>query len=181
MHSDPGDIKRILEGKTVPYYGGVRVNSSFHPEIHVSKFEVNPDLPLLVGIDPGYQHPSAVIAQVKRCSFDREHFIVLSEVTNLYDKTTFEFIEFDALEMKGLLAHLALFYPQHFDYAAYTQVRNTLLARSQDEHIDYTVLENHFTQIRFAIDKAANKKYTTNKDKETDRSIFLTKYGIRCR
>src|SRR6266705_534323 len=35
-HSNPDDIRRILEGKTVPYYGGIRVIETFHPEVHVA-------------------------------------------------------------------------------------------------------------------------------------------------
>ena len=178
MHTDPGDIKRILEGKTVPYYGGIRVNPHFHEESHVSKFTVDPDLPLFIGIDNGYQHPAAVVAQIKRCAFDCEHVITLSEVSNLYNATTQEFIEQDVLEQKGLLAHLALFYPEHFDYYAYTQLRNKLLVNTEDTRLDYTALQNYFSKIRVAIDRSSVKKSSTNKDRETDRSILLTHYGI---
>ena len=172
------DIKRILEGKTVPYYGGVRVIESFHTEIHVNKFDYDPTLPLFIGIDGGYQHPAVTFSQIRRCSYEKEHYITLSEITNLFNITTWELVEHNKQDLLGILPHLALFYPSHFDYNAYTSIRNHLL---NNETIDFSILEQHFNKIRFCIDRAGDAKSGKNKDAKSDRLILLTEYGIRCK
>ncbi len=179
QHSDPNDIKRILSGKTIPYYGGVKVIRTFYPEIHVSSFETDKDLPLLVAIDTGIQHPAATFSQIKRCSFDKEHFITLSEISNLYDKTIEQFTTFNQQHLLGILPHLALFYPSYFDYTAYTQVRDHLLANAIEGRLNYQILQEHFRTIRFAIDKSANKR--SEIDRESSRSVLLNKFGISTR
>ncbi len=178
QHSDPADIKRILGGQTVPYYGGVRVNTHFHPEVHVNSFEVDKDLPLFVGLDNGYQHPAAIIGQIKRCSFEQEHFIALTEITNLYNVTTNEFIELDEQDRKGLLAHLGLFYPDHFDYIRYKQVREGLIRANKDQPLPYEILQQHFLHVRIAIDRSSVKTSASRRDRQTDRGILLNEYGI---
>jgi len=183
QHSDPNDIKRILGGKTIAYYGGVKVIPKFISEIHVSHFDLIEDLPLFVSIDPGTQHPAVIISQIRRCDYGKEHYIRLSEITNIYDKTTHKLVELHDGPFLGILAHLALFYPSYFDYSSYKKTRARLLKDKEDENprIDYRLLEEYFQNIQFCIDRGGNKKYSTNKDRETDRSILLTHYGIRCR
>jgi len=188
QHSDPKDILRILEGKTIPYYGGVRVISTFEPEIHVSRFEVDSDLPLFVGIDPGTQHPAVTFSQIKRCSYEKEHYIRLSEITNLYDKTTYELADFDQQSFLGILQHLGLFYSSHFDLDAYSEIFDRYKKLKKEDEPDLALmssysqmLENYFDKIRFCIDRSGEKRYSTNKDKETDRTILLNYYGIRCK
>lgn len=182
QHSDPNDIKRILEGKTIPYYGGVKVIPTFHSEVHVDKFEVDKELPLFVGIDPGYQHPAVIFTQIKRCSYDKEHVIRLSEISNLYNKTTEELATWSESDKLGILSHLGLFYPSHFDCKTYTEARRKLLESADDYgRINYPVLEQYFSNIRFCIDRASEKQQASNKDRETDRSILLLHYGIRAK
>lgn len=182
QHSDPNDIKRILAGKSIPYYGGVKVIPSFYSELHVNSFEVDKDLPLFVSIDQGIQHPSVTISQIKRCSYEKEHFITLSEITNLYDKTTHELADYEQGSFKGILQHLRDFYPSHFDYTAYSQVRNHLLKNQDSQEIqDLSILQNHFPNIFFCIDRSANKVQPSSKDRETDRGILLKYYGIKCK
>lgn len=178
MHSDKSDIQRIIEGKTVPYYGGKRVITSFYPEIHVAKFTYDKDLPLLISIDPGLQHPAAVFSQIKRCAFGQEHYISLSEISNLYDITIWDFVEKEDNEYLGILPHIALFYPEHFDYTFYKQLRDRM---KDSGTIDALTLSQHFHNIRFAIDKAANKRSAKNKDKLSDRQILYLDYGIQCK
>jgi hypothetical protein len=183
QHNDPNDVKRILAGKSIPYYGGIKVIPSFYPELHVNTFTVDKDLPLFVSIDQGLQHPSVTFSQIKRCDYDKEHFITLSEITNLYDKTTHELAFYEQGPYLGVLQHLALFYPDHFDLIAYTQVRDSLLKYqdSSDQRVDLSILENHFSKIFFCIDKSANKVQPSSKDRESDRSILLFSYGINCK
>ena len=183
QHSNPGDIKRILEGKTVPYYGGIRVIETFQPEVHVDSFLVDKDLPLLVSIDQGGQHPAVTFSQIKRCSYEREHYITLSEISNLYDKTTIDLAEFESGDLLGIIPHLGLFYPEHFDYVAYKQVRSSLLKSVDNDasKLNAIVLQQHFAKVRFCIDKSANKRHPSNKDRQSDNSILLKQYGIRCR
>jgi hypothetical protein len=181
-HSNIDDIRRILEGKTVPYYGGIRVVETFHPELHVANFNVDPTLPLFIGIDPGGQHPGVTFNQIKKCAYDKDHYITLSEISNLYHKTTYELADYRNADQLGILQHLADFYPEHFDLEAYTQVRNRLLASVEDPaRINSTILENHFHNIFFCIDKSGDSKSRTNRDAKSDRTILLTEYGIRCR
>jgi hypothetical protein len=181
QHPDPGDIKRILEGKTVPYYGGIRVVSTFYPEAHVSKFHVDEELPLFVGIDPGTQHPGVIFSQIKHCGYEKEHFMSLSEISNVYDKSTHQLVELQAGEIVGILGHLGIFYPEFFDLEAYKQIRESLVKNSEDGKFDYSILEGHFSKVLFCIDRSGEKTYSTSKDRETDRSILLTHYGIRCK
>ena len=178
-HSNPDDIRRILEGKTVPYYGGIRVIETFHPEVHVASFETDIELPLFVGIDPGFQHPGVTFSQIKKCAYNKDHYITLSEITNLYDKTTYELADYRNSDQLGILQHLQDFYPTYFDLERYTQVNEILIERSGDPtDIDFSILENHFTNIYFCIDKSGNNTSRTNKDSKSDRSILLTEYGI---
>lgn len=183
QHSDINDIKRILGGQSIAYYGGVKVIPTFHPELHVNSFTVDKDLPLFVGIDNGKQHPAVTFSQIKRCSFEKEHFITLSEVTNLYDKTIHELANFDSPPFLGILQHLRDFYPTHFDYQAYIQIRNHLLKnRTEDNDFSsFQILENHFSNIRFCIDRSSNKTFATQKDRDTDRIILNREYGMRCK
>ena len=174
------DIKRILEGKTVPYYGGVRVIESFHPEVHVSKFDYDINLPLFVSIDPGYQHPAVTFSQIKRCGYEKEHFIVLSEISNLFNITTWELAEHNNQDMLGILPHLSLFYPEYFDYDAYKSIK-LYLEKNNTDNINYAILEQHFSKIRFCIDRSAENKSGKNKDGKSDRLILLTEFGIRCK
>ena len=172
------DIKRILQGKTIPYYGGVRVIESFHPEVHVNTFTVDTDLPLFVGIDVGYQHPAVTFSQIKRCSYEKEHYITLSEIANLFNNTTHELAEYDKQDQLGILAHLGLFYPSHFDYKAYKKDREAMLAAG---NMQYETLQQYFSNIRFCIDKAGRSISRTNRDRKSDHGILLTEYGISCR
>jgi len=187
------DVKRILGGKTIPYYGGIRVITSFVPEIHVNSFTVDTALPLFIGIDNGGQHSAVTFSQIRRCGYEREHYITLSEISNLYDKTIWELVTNEESDLLGILPHLALFYPTYFDYTLYKQIRKNMMRNSSNysytiqgieplnEPIDYSILENHFNKIRFCIDRSANKRSTQNKDRKTDNLILLQEYGIRCK
>lgn len=176
------DIRRILQGQTLAYYGGVKVIETFYPEIHVGSISVDPDLSLLVGLDDGYQHPSAIISQIKRCAYGKEHFISLSEVTNLYNKTTQQFIELNEGSDIGLLAHLGLFYPDHFDYERYLQLRERELDSVQGDksRLNSRHLEEHFFHFRFCIGREANKRSAQTEEAKTNRLILLNEYGISC-
>lgn len=177
QHSSKSDIQRILEGKTIPFYGGIRVYESFYPEIHVNSFEYNSELPLLIGIDTGIQHPAACIAQIRQCDYGQDHFITLSEIANLYDTTIWEFMLSNQRDLLGLLPHLGLFYPQHFDFTHYSQIRNSM----NPEHFDSETLSQHFSKILFSIDKSGNKRQASNKDKLSDRQILYLDFGIQTR
>ena len=181
-HSNIDDIKRILEGKTVPYYGGIRVIETFHPEIHVASFTTDSELPLFVGIDPGGQHPGVTFSQIKKCAYNKDHYITLSEISNLYDKTTYELVDYRSNDKLGILQHLNDFYPDHFDLEFYTQVRNSLLEKVDDpSQIDSHILENHFKNIYFCIDKSGNNTSRANRDAKSDLTILSSEYGIRCK
>ncbi len=183
QHSDPNDIRRILGGQTVAYYGGIKVNPSFYQEIHVGSFEKDTDLPLFVGIDPGMQHPAVIFGQIRRCSYEKEHFQALSEITNLYDITTEELAEFEEQDRLGILPHLALFYPTYFDYTQYKHVREQILKDIGEEKLNSyhgQILFPYFKNILFCIDRSGNKRQPSNRDKESDRLILFNKYGIRC-
>ncbi len=174
-HSNPDDIRRILEGKTVPYYGGIRVIDTFHPEIHVASFEVDQELPLFIGIDPGGQHPGVTFSQIKQCAYEKDHYIT-------YDKTTYELVDYRNSDQLGILQHLGDFYPSYFDLEAYFQIRDKLLENIDDpSHIDSRILEGHFYRIHFCIDKSAERKSPANRDAKSDRIILSTEYGIKCR
>ncbi len=177
QHSSKSDIQRILQGKTVPYYGGKRVIETFYNELHVVDVTYDPSLILFVGIDPGTQHPAATFSQIRNCSYDKPHYITYSEISNIFDKTTNQFIELNDSPYLGLLSHLGSFYPDLFDYDFYTQLRK----RMPLDNIDYKSLSQHFSRIRFSIDKSGNRKYTTNKDRQTDISILYLEYGIQCK
>src|SRR5436189_1343997 len=123
---------------------------------------------LIVSIDPGYKHPGVTFSQIRRCAFDKEHFITLSEVSNLFNKTTYELLEYNQGELLGILPHLALFYPDFFDYVLYQQVREHM-----NEHVDYEVLAGHFSKVRFCIDRSAKGHSRSNKDAKGDVSILL--------
>jgi hypothetical protein len=181
MHSDLGEQKRILEGLSVPYYGGVRCIKTFYPEIHVHDIETDPLLPLKVAIDPGMQHPAVLIGQVKRCEFNKEHFVALSEITNLREVTTKDLVELDEGNSYGILSHLGLFYPKHFSYAAYRAERERILAYARDEKPDYSPLQVYFDEIQFCIDRAGNKRASESKDRDSTRIILWRDYGITCR
>jgi len=178
QHHDKGDILRILQGKTVPYYGGVRVIETFHPEVHVSSFTVDKDLPLFVAIDPGKQHPAVTVSQIKRCAFDKEHYMTLSEISNLFDKTIWELVETDEQDLLGMLPHLGLFYPEHFDFEMYKQVRGHML---RNERVDSSILEQYFTKIHFCIDRGGTRTYGISKDRKNEYLVLLQDYGIRCK
>lgn len=181
MHDDPGDIARILGGQSIAYYGGIKVIKTFKPEHHVMDVESDANLPLYVGIDPGLQHPAVLFGQIKECAFGRNHFLALSEISNFYDKTIYNLVEYDEGPFLGILAHLRLFYPEHFQYYQYEKVRHELLGISHDERIDHSLLEQFFSQIHFCIDKSGDKRTPLTRDKESERIILLTKFGIRCR
>jgi len=181
-HSNIDDVKRILEGKTVPYYGGVRVIETFHPEIHVASFETDIQLPLFVGIDPGGQHPGVTFSQIKKCAYNKDHYITLSEISNLYDKTTYELVDYRSNDKLGILQHLNDFYPEYFDLESYTQVRNSLLEKVDDpSKIDAYILEYHFKNIYFCIDRSGQNTSRTNRDAKSDLTILSSEYGIRCK
>lgn len=180
MHPDAADQARILGGKTVPFYGGVRVIKTFYPEVHVHHVEVDNDLALYASIDPGTQHPAMIVGQIKRCDYDVEHFITLSEITNLYDKSTKEFTEIDDGVYLGLLAHLGLYYPQHFDIKAYMEEREALLRYNNSQYMDFSHLQSYFSRINFCIDKSSNKRNPENADKQSTRMILFMHYGIWC-
>src|SRR6266702_2893111 len=181
-HSNPDDIRRILEGKTVPYYGGIRVIDTFHPEIHVASFEVDKELPLFIGIDQGLQHPAVTFSQIKQCAYNKDHYITLSEISNLYDKTTYELVDYRNSDQLGILQHLGDFYPTHFDLEAYLQIREKLLENIQDpSHIDSRILEGHFYNIYFCIDKSSENRSVNNRDSKSARVVLSTEYGITCK
>jgi len=171
QHPNRDDIRRILEGRTVPYYGGVRVIESFHAEVHVDRFTVDDALPLFVGIDPGYQHPAVVISQIRRCAYGEEHWITLSEISNLFNVTTWELAELANGDSMGILRHLGLYYPAHFDYTLYQQVK----ARQQPGS---SVLQGHFQQVHFCIDRAGNSTSRLNKDRQGDAGVLARDFGI---
>jgi len=182
---DEEDLARILQGKSVAYYGGVKVYKRFREEKHVGEFEANESLPLLISIDPGIQHPAAVICQAPRCSFDLEHFIALSELSHLYDVSTSRFIgdwEDTELPDDGLLSHIYAHYPTHFDYPTFKKVKSLLDNKNPSLSVyGRNQLTEFFSKILFCCDRAADKSEQARRDKRSVRKIWRDEYGIQTR
>jgi hypothetical protein len=180
LHSSKADIQRIISGKTIPYYGGKRVIETFFNEIHVAQVSYSPDEILLVSIDPGTQHPAVTFSQIRNCAYNKPHYITFSEISNLFDLTTNDLVEKNDSPYLGILAHLSLFYSSLFDYDYYWQIRNRMPSDNLTPN-QYQTLSQHFSRIRFCIDKSGNKRYSTAKDRQTDVSILYLEYGIQCK
>jgi hypothetical protein len=89
-HHSVEDIARIIEGKSVVYYGGRGVyKDHFRLDRHVGEFSYSVALPLFVSIDYGYHHPAIIYAQIRVCPFKNEHYIVLGELTKLRGITAY--------------------------------------------------------------------------------------------
>lgn len=85
-HHNEEERQRIIEGKSVVYYGGKGVYRDYYQtRRHVGEFLYTPEQPLFVSVDFGYQHPAITYSQIRVCPFETEHHITLSEVTSLYD------------------------------------------------------------------------------------------------
>ena len=177
QHSNPEDVKRILLGQTVAYYGGVRVIETFQEGIHVNACTVDNDLPLLVGIDVGYQHPAIVFAQVRRCPHEREHVMTLAEVSNLYNKNTWDLMEMDNGVFLGFLPTLGLLFPAHFNWPEYQMTRGRAMRRIEQGQ-EVPALENYFKDIRVGIDRNARIQSRQNKDYRSDITILRLEYGL---
>lgn len=176
---DEADLKRILQGESVSHYPGIRVHKGFAHEQHVGSFQYSRDIPLMVSLDPGFQHPAAVFMQFPLCDFGKEHCIALSEISNLYDVTTWGFMEQEDEvdhEHLGVLAHMAYYYPEFLDYKAYKEHKAAL-----GEGYKHDALAPYFTKVVFCCDQAANKRSDSNKDKRTPRKIWQQEFGIACR
>ncbi len=173
---DEEDLARLLGGKSVPFYGGIKVYREFQPEKHVGSFDPNPDYPLFVSLDPGYQHPAAIISQISHCALNYPHHITLSEISNLYDISTWDFMEKEDSaysEYLGVLPHLGLYYPTHFNWLEYTQKKETTS--------EFSALESSFGFIQFCCDRSADKTFDSNRDKRSCRKIWRQEYGIQTR
>lgn len=84
------NIARIVRGKSIPSYGGVRVFAEFNRGKHVARLRYNKVLPLVTGWDFGYLHPAIVYSNLFKCRFGTNHLVTLSEVAectsiNVYD------------------------------------------------------------------------------------------------
>src|SRR5262245_10234305 len=146
----------------------------------VDRIEPDKGLPLLVSIDPGSQHPAVIVSQMKRCMFEQEHYVRLSEISDIRNRTTNELVELNSPPTLGILEHLGLYYPYHFDLEFYKQMRRKLVYEGRGKP-DYNQLSEFFLNIRFCIDGRGGKRvYSTSKEKETDRLILLWYYGIKC-
>ena len=85
-HHTEEEKQRIIEGKSIVYYGGKGVYRDYYStRRHIGEFAYDPQNPLFISVDFGYQHPAITYSQIRVCPFEVEHHITLSEVTNLYD------------------------------------------------------------------------------------------------
>lgn len=88
-HHNEEERQRIIEGKSIVYYGGKGVYKDYYQtRRHVGEFAYHNDLPLFVAIDFGAQHPAVMYSQIRTCPMKREHHITLTELTDQYDITT---------------------------------------------------------------------------------------------
>lgn len=76
-------IERLIEGKSLPAYGGIKVFPEFDHTKHVGKFPCDPDLPLVISIDFGFLHPGVTFSNLFKCEHHNTHFITLSEISEL--------------------------------------------------------------------------------------------------
>lgn len=107
------EIARILEGKSVVYYGGRPVYQGyFNIGHHVSSFLYDVTSPLLISWDFGFQHPAITFSQIRQCPFEVDHIITLKEIAHRYNLTTWELYD----EYKH---YINLFYAEHEPHLIY--------------------------------------------------------------
>lgn len=105
-HHNEEDRQRIIEGKSVVYYGGKGVYKDYYnSRRHVGEFSYHNELPLFVSIDFGSAHPAIVYSQIRTCPMKHEHHITLSEVTDLFDVTTWNLYDAHRQHMKKHYTH----------------------------------------------------------------------------
>lgn len=79
--------RRVILGESIPAYGGQKVYPQFKHQIHVGEFTFDPLSPLIRSWDFGLHHPAVIFSNLVRCAKDRNHFITLTELSQLFSST----------------------------------------------------------------------------------------------
>jgi hypothetical protein len=82
-------ISRVVGGKSLPAYGGVKVYPEFKHAKHVGRLRYNKVLPIITGWDFGFRHPAIVYSNLYRCRYGTNHLVTLSEVAEVYSANAY--------------------------------------------------------------------------------------------
>lgn len=85
--------RRVIYGESIPAYGGTPVYPQFDHATHIAPLKYRPDLPVVVGVDFGYQHPAATFSNLYRCKYHNNHYFTLSEVADCFNQTVYTFYD----------------------------------------------------------------------------------------
>lgn len=83
--------RRVIFGESIPAYNGIPVYPQFDHGKHVGPVVHDAILPLIRCLDFGVTHPAALFAHLNKCPHGVNHFQCLSEITDLFDVTVYEF------------------------------------------------------------------------------------------
>jgi len=147
------DVERVLHGKSLVHFSGKPVLAEFDVVRHVGAFEFSRKIPLLISIDFGFQHPAVVFGQIRKCAYQEDHLIALSEITNVFDATIWQLVEGKQgyPEMDCLLKHLS---------QRYTDTSRDL--------------------IFYCCDRKGNSVSSSNPKGLNDARILADEYNISC-